>query len=419
MIFILIYIALVIVRPQDYPQLGDGTLPLLTGTLAVAAGAWLVAGRKTFAQPQYPLLFAFLIVTMISILVNGWAGGAIEQAADFAPTVIAFVLLANALTTPRRMIVTMQVFVLCSCVLALHGVLQVQNGIGWTGMPLVQDDGRIQYVGIFSDPNDLGLLFVAVLPMAFHLARRGGMLGLVRLTWLAAAALLLYGVYLTNSRGALLAVASMIGVWLWLRRGVITAMVVGGGGLALMQMLPSRLQDLDAAEESAAGRIDAWYEGLQMFQSQPLFGVGAHNFTEHNYLTAHNSFVLVLAETGIVGYTVWLAFVGYGFRMMLALCRYAPADADASTADAWRAEREAGVTLLVSLAGFFTAAFFLSRSYVIVLYLFAAMVVAQYTQSRERFPGLPEFRLGDDLARWGMLSVGSIALLYLVVRVLL
>ena len=49
--------------------------------------------------------------------------------------------------------------------------------------------------------------------------------------------------------------------------------------------------------------------------------MGADNFSDLNNLTAHNSFVLVLAETGIIGFTLWLAFVGYCFRMMLVVVR--------------------------------------------------------------------------------------------------
>ena len=423
MLFILIYIALIIVRPQEYPALVDAGIPFLSVALVMSVLVWLVAGRKTFAQPQYWLLFAFFLVTMISIAVNGWVGGAIEQASQFAPTVAAFVLLANALTTQARMIATMRVLVLCSFVLATHGAYQVENGIGWTGMPLVQD-GRIQYIGIFSDPNDLGLYFVSVLPMAFYLSKRGGLFGLAKLFWLAGAALLLYGVYLTNSRGALLAVALMVGVWLWLRRGLVIAALVGGVGLAAMMALPSRLQELDASEESAAGRVDAWYEGLQMFQEHPVFGVGAGNFTEHHYLTAHNSFVLALAETGFVGYTIWFAFVGYGFWMMFRLQRYRPELhghdlADQVLAANWQEMHDIATTLFIVLCGFYMAAFFLSRTYVIFLYTIAAMVVAEYTMARELFSDLPQMRLGDNLLRWLAFSVGTIGLLFVIVRVLL
>jgi len=419
MLFILIYLVLVIIRPQEYPGVVELELPLLSVALVVALIAWGISGRKKFDEPQYPLLFAFLAVVMFSQVVNGWAGGALKQFWQFGPAVAAFVLLASAVRTERQMVVAMATFVLSACVLAIHGVEQVQLGIGWTGMPLVQEDGRIQYVGIFSDPNDLGLLFVAVLPMAFYLSSRGGLVGLARLFWLATAALLLYGIYLTNSRGALLAVAAVVAVWLWLRRGIVTALVVGGVGLVGMTLLPSRLQELDASESSAAGRVDAWYEGMQMFLSQPLFGVGAGNFTEHNYLTAHNSFVLVLAETGFIGFTIWLAFVGYCFRMMLTLYRHQPPLPDRAAEQAWASERRIAATLFLVLCGFFAAAFFLSRSYVIILYLVAALVVGEYSGARERFPSLPEFNLGREAGRWLMIAIGSIVLLYLIIRILL
>jgi O-antigen ligase len=413
----LVYVALVIVRPQEYPGLVEMELPVLPITLVAAVLAWLISPRKRFAEPQYALLGAFLLAIMLSEVANGWSGGALEQLSQFGPTVAAFVILANATTTQKRVVVAMAVFVLSATVLALHGVEQKANGIGWTGMPLVQD-GRIQYVGIFSDPNDLGLLFVMTLPMAIYLSSRGGLLGLARLFWLALAALLLYAIYLTDSRGAMLAVAAVLGVWLWLRRGLVIAAIVGGAGLGLMMMLPSRLQELDAGEESAAGRIDAWYEGIQMFMSQPVFGVGAGNFTEHNYLTAHNSFVLALAETGFVGFAIWLAFVMYGFRMMFAIVRYHPT-LDGDAAQAWTANQRVAMTLLLSLSGLFTAAFFLSRTYVIVPYFLSALVAAEYFIVSTAFPDLPKFRIGRDAPRLLLTACVAIGALFAITRVLL
>ena len=250
---------------------------------------------------------------------------------------IAFVLLANA-TTVRRINIVMSTFVLCATVLAVHGIEQAQTGIGWTGVPLIQD-GRIQYVGIFNDPNDLGLLFVLTLPMAVYLSSGGSWFGIKRLFWLTAAVLLLYGIYLTDSRGAMLAVALILGVYLWRRRGFVTAALLGSTVLVGMLLLPSRLQDLSPGEESASGRVDAWYEGFQMFISHPLFGVGAGNFTDYNYLTAHNSFVLVLAETGFFGFILWLGFVGYCFGMTLAVLRHKPELVDAPATADWNSER--------------------------------------------------------------------------------
>jgi len=417
-LFIVVYLALVLLRPQEYPQWVDSGIPFLPIALALASLAWLVSRRKRFDAPQYLLLTLFLLTTCVSLMLTGWMGGAMDQFTVFAPTLLAFVLLANAIDSSRRSVLVMTVFVVSALVLALHGVEQAAQGVGWTGMPLV-DDGRIQYVGIFSDPNDLGMLFVICMPMAILLSSRGGLFGLRRLFWLGACLLLLYGVYLTNSRGALLAVVAMTGVYVWQRRGPVTAGILGVGSLLVLQLMPSRLQELDVSEASAMGRVDAWYEGMQMFISNPFFGVGTGRFTDYHHLTAHNSIILVLAENGFIGFTIWFTFVGYCFWMMLRILRHSPTLADAAAQTAWRRDRAIALTLLISLSGFFASAFFLSRSYVILLYLLAALVVGHFGSVRDRFPDLAGFELRHDLLRWIALSALATVGFYSVLKVLL
>lgn len=77
------------------------------------------------------------------------------------------------------------------------------------------------------------------------------------------------------------------------------------------------------------------------------------------------------------------------------------------------------LTLFLSLCGFFAAAFFLSRSYVVILYLLAAIVVGYYVEVRERHPALPAFSTGEDLLRWPLWSVLSVTGLYVIVKLLL
>ena len=168
--FLLVYLILVLIRPQDYPAVAESPGPPLQSiALVLAAGLWVFSQRKSFNQPQYLLIPIFLFIAMVSKVVNGWAGGALFVFFVFAPVLLAYVLLANAVDTRKRMQVTMGVFIVCASVLAVHGIDQASTGIGWTGVELSQGT-RIQYVGIFNDPNDLGLLFVMCLPMAFYLS---------------------------------------------------------------------------------------------------------------------------------------------------------------------------------------------------------------------------------------------------------
>ncbi len=418
MLFLLIWLALVLIRPQEWPQFADLGIPILPIAMLASLAAWALGREKRpFDQPAYVLFPAFIVVGMLSMVFNGWAGGALTRFLEFLPSLIAMVLVAQASHSPKNLARIMVVVCLCALVLAIHGIEQAKLGEGWTGMPTVQD-GRIQYVGIFSDPNDLAMLFVMAIPMTLLLAGRGGMLGLRRLFWWLLAGILLYGVYLTDSRGAFLAVMAMAGVWIWRKRGLIVAGTLGAAGMAVLMMLPTRMQELDASESSAYGRIETWYDGIQMFISYPIFGVGVNNFTDHTYLTAHNSFVLVLAETGIVGYTVWLALVVYCVLMPIMVLRL-PADlGNDEYQPLWTQERKVAMTLLIAQVGFFACAFFLSRSYIILLYILVGMVTGWYSGARERWGGLPELSVQRDWFKWCVAAVASTIGLWLLVKVL-
>ena len=214
----------------------------------------------------------------------------------------------------------------------------------------------------------------------------------------------------------------------------------------MLLALPSRFNEIDVEEASAEGRVDSWYEGVQMFIGHPIFGVGPDMYSDYHHLTAHNSFVLVMAETGIIGYTLWLAFILYGFRMMWAASRgmgqpavrdeeALEAELDAAAAagedvDALLAAEDAreasiaegrgiAMALMLSLTGFFTCAFFLSRSYVVILYLLAAVVVAHYVDMRRDDPSLPHFTLSKDFLLLPIIGVVATIGLMVVVKVLL
>ena len=457
---ILVYLAFAIIRPQDFLP-GVGSLPLMSVSLLLAFIGWLAAGARTSGAPQFLLLPLFVLVAMASQVANGWAGGIFQVLDQMGPSLIVFFVLATAVSDPRRASAAFAVIGLSAMVLALHSAQQAAHGVGWTGMTL-GEDGRVRYVGIFNDPNDLGLLFVMALPMLLYLSSRAGFLG--RWCWRGGALLLLYGIYLTQSRGTQLAVLLMGAVYLWQRRGLATAATLSVGGLIGLMLLPSsRMTELDVDEPSAFGRVDAWYEGLDMFKAHPLLGVGAGNFTDYNELTAHNSFVLVLAETGFLGFLAWLAFVGYCFWMMWRLLHFVPApvavpDAPTQLAvvdrplargarmpgarvagavargamargvpaippgrprPAASPERALTLALLCALCGFFAAAFFLSRSYNIMLYTLAAIVVGHYASMRQRHVGLPLFTLSGSGWRWLPLTLVAVAALYVLVAVLL
>jgi len=444
-LLVLVFVFLVLIRPQDYPAWASAqALPLQPAALLGAAGLWAMSRHRSLGAPQYLLVVLFMLVLMLSWVANGWATGVMMVVERFGPVVIAFVMLAQAVHTRERMVGMMAMFTLCACVLALHGIGQVQTGVGWTGAVLSQGT-RIQYVGIFNDPNDLGMLFVMCLPMAMYLRGRTHASAPGRLFWLAVAGVLLYGIYLTNSRGTLLALVGLFGVHVWLRRGMLVAGVLGVCSLGMMLLLPSRLQEMEVSEASAMGRVEAWYHGIQLFISSPVLGIGPGGYSDDYGLTAHNSFLLVLAEAGIVGFTLYLAILGYTLRMLLATQRTGagvppgaqtypgatgdgmetfvdPTGEDGVDADAdadVQEDRAIARTLLLSFCGLMITAFFLSRSYVVLPYMLLALITAQYSRMQLSQPELPRFSLVEDAVRWPLLSLVSVVALYVIVKILL
>ena len=120
--------------------------------------------------------------------------------------------------------------------------------------------------------------------------------------------LLLYTTYLTHSRGALIALAAVALMAARTQLGTTASMVLAAififGMLALDFTGGRGISATDGAD-----RLEAWANGLEMFKSAPLFGIGFNNFADLNGITAHNSFVLCLAELGLLGSTVWMALL--------------------------------------------------------------------------------------------------------------
>src|SRR5690606_7398910 len=158
-------------------------------------------------------------------------------------------------------------------------------------------------------------------------------------------------------------------------------------------------------EESAGSRIDAWYEGIQMFKNHPMFGVGYGNFMDHHYLTAHNSFVLGFAEMGLFGYFMWIALLVLSFKSVNAVSHHAPADS---------LERTGGLLLRAALGGYLTCAWFLSSTYLPILFVLMALCAGAFACASFRSDLPPESVLRRPLS-WFAASLKMVVLSFVAV----
>jgi O-antigen ligase len=229
---------------------------------------------------------------------------------------------------------------------------------------------------------------------------------------------LLYGVYMTDSRGTMLGTLAVLGFSVVRRYGY--AALVAAGALAVPVLLArTRLAQIDADEASAEGRLDAWYEGIQLLLDYPFFGVGFSNFSDHHTLTAHNSLVLAMSELGLIGYPVWLALVGYSALMLYRLS-FAPVPTQAREhTDLVDREIAASRALFAAGLGFAVGAFFLSQSYKFMLFLMCGLAVGRFIGANAAAGNLWSCSISAPLIKWPAIAFASIVVLWLGLKVLL
>ncbi len=190
-------------------------------------------------------------------------------------------------------------------------------------------------VGTFTQPNSLGGFLVLLAPFALGAAlaaqRR-------RLLALGALVIICLGIYETFSRGALLGLAAVPFVFL---RGRRLLAVVPFACVALLVVTPGLVGERFATANQSGGdlatRQDFWNAGLSIWQVHPIVGVGLGGFPAayaqarlpgKQFLPdsvfeppphAHDLFIQMLAEEGVLGLLALLTVMGVAVRMALAL----------------------------------------------------------------------------------------------------
>ncbi len=383
MLFILlvIYLILYYIRPAEWvPGIIGSPILMVVGVISILYLGFGVISRRfnnVINGHTERMMFGYFAAMVLSHLSHFYIGGAINSLNFFLPTITGFFLIICYIDSPKRLKFFLLLLITLTTLLAYEGWLQHSTGFSHGGLgPHIENkellDGqiiqlpRIRWYGVFNDPNDLGLALLLVVPFLLDmLLNRRFILPVLSLP------LVISAIYYTNSRGTVLAAIVAIGSYFVIRhRSLFSAMV--GVALALLLFLfgPSRMSTISSSEASAYGRIEAWYEAYQMFKDSPLFGVGQGMFTDFHFLTAHNSFVLVMAELGFVGLFFFSGLFYFPYHWL------------------WKnILKNGGIQLsrndiglvsaaYASLTGMLAAMFFLSRAYVLLPFMQVALVVA-------------------------------------------
>ena len=250
-------------------------------------------------------------------------------------------------------------------------------------------DGRVRYRGNLNDPNEAALVIAAggmSFLIAFVRRKRNPLMRVALVTGLAIS---LVAIFMTQSRGGLVAMLLVFFVYLVRRYGVWAFAPAAALALPLL-MLGGRSGE--SANESTQQRYEAWATGLKMFESNPLFGVGSGQFGEHHYLTAHNSFVLTLAEMGFPGMVLFVAIIYISIKSLIVGIRSLAMVPGAEVVQVW------GMALLASMAATVFSIGTLSFAYKPVLWIFFALIGAWTNCIRHHRPEFSVRLTWKDLA---------------------
>ncbi len=364
------YLILIYLRPQEFIDAFRGMpIMLIVGgaTLALTVLHYALIRRSPLKMPQDYLMVWLYGAIVASHLANAWIGGAIGSADEFLSRMVVYLLVAALVVNFQRLRFTMYLLLVLTLYHAIQGIIQYHTGIGIGGQTMVA--GRIQGIGIFADPNYLAMTLLIMLPLTYLKFVTGKTL-LPRVVALVCMAVLIYALFLTNSRGGFISFGVLIMLMFSRRFGYKTGLVVGALFFtAIFAVGPERMREFDTREESAEGRVEAWAEGLRMLETHPLFGVGAWNFTTYHYREAHNSFVNCASELGLFGLMPWILLFVTSLKQM----RFIGRARDPSIHSTIGLYSEA---ISYAIIAFMVSAFFISVTFHHLLYIIIGLASA-------------------------------------------
>ena len=461
-------------------------IEIILAALAFLASVPAIQRSKLFNIPQSYALVGMCVAVFCSMVMTGWLGSILPAVLAFIPSAFTFFLVIINFRTKRHLqllVLTMLLF----CAFPIYkGYTALHTGNFYSPylMPQGSDEGgyiyRLRGMAFINDPNDFSQVMVSLIPCLFFFWKKRSPLNFIFV--LPATALLIFGMYLTHSRGGIVALLAVLLFAFRRKIGTIPSAILAAGFFALTSVL-NWSGGREVSVEAGADRMEAWSVGLELIKTHPLFGVGLGRFGEYFIITAHNTIVVCAAELGMFGLFWWVMFVlptvrdasvcsqwkkpkpieedsfsydrPYGVRQnSSALLRqesipyFAPeqtaSTAVATAAGPFRTEQESsrGTPLhlastqdeedgpklppeeieriahlmLTSIVGYFVAGWFLSRAFVMTLFIYGGMVQVIYRMALAQNIAPPRLKAFKVAQYSAIASVGLVLVVYVMLR---
>jgi len=268
---------------------------------------------------------------------------------------------------------------------------------------------RLGTTGNFADPNDVcEIVNFAIIFSLCGLFDRGG--GCSRVLWLAPLALFGHAQTLTRSRGGFLGLMVGLAVLFVSRFGMRKAVIAGALTLpVVLVFFAGRQTSIDVKKGTAQERVQLWDDAFANMRDSPLLGVGPGEFTRAHHLAAHNAFVHLCAELGLLAGSFYAGQYFYCLKNLKDLGAAGVILPDPEM-------RRLHPFVLASVASFATSEMSITNPLSLITYVILGLATA-FIRLADRRPPLPDFFLTGSLFRRAILCCGlMLVALYLFVK---
>ena len=362
---------------------GIGSVTRILGVLltAIWMGSILHSGQIRKIRPLHLVILAFILWNFVSLLWTSDLEDSTSRLITFVQLGILIWIIWDIYTTPTLVRAGMQAYVLGAWV-SVYSTLSnylagnlAHAGSKWT-----------RYSGFGFNANGLAIVLAIGLPIAWYLVtsetRRTQLFSILRIVNAAYVPFAMFAILLTASRGGLLATLPFLFYFFsTLTRIKLTQRILLSFGLMgvlyfVQPLIPQASLDRLSTTSSEItdgdlnGRRTIWEEGLEVFATSPIGGVGTGTFQNHvaNGKVAHNAYISVLVELGIVGFSLFILI----FLLSVYHTRYLP-----------RSEAALWITVVLIWAVGVTA---LSWEYKKYTWLIVSYILISANASREKTP---------------------------------
>lgn len=314
-----ILLSLIFIRPfissLAFPYLNFVHSALLVGFAFI----WLITNGvspKKIQSLKYPLIL-FCLALIISVVFSINKLDSLKEIYKYIAGLLLFLVAASL--TYKDKVRLIHAIILAGFVISLLAIYQYFFGfrhiLEYLASNKISSPFALDYIQRkrvyfpFVTPNTLGGYLAMIIPLALTHKNR---------IWLIIP--LSFALLLTKSLGAFLSLFLALVIYFYLqgklrKKGVLfLAGLLIIIGLVFMARSSAQKQHLQPIF-STMMRLNYWRDTIEMIKAKPLTGVGLGNFNLTLSRYAHNSYLQIWAEMGILGIISWLWIVFLSFKL--------------------------------------------------------------------------------------------------------